>query len=206
MAALKPVTDAGAAPCNFTVELQGPVRAMVAAVKPISALVDEWYNGYTLITQPPKEVVIDAGEVGDAASEAAHGLQCAQSGTGQSRNLQWRDAVDGGYVQYVLKVDGTQRCYLRVLYDGDATSDGEHSRVFDLQALRPDGSYVAFATQSLDVEVPGGFHSVLYPLPLEVTQGHSAVTIRFQSKGFNGLPGAMGPLYDQLSARVMADS
>ena len=163
------------------------------------------YNGYTIVTKPPAEVPVDAVLVGDAASEAAHGLQSDNSLVGTSRQLLYRDAVNSGYISYTLKVHASKRSYLKVLYDGDVSSDEQLSRVFDVQLLRPDGSYRTVATQSLDREVPSGWYAVLYPLPTAMTQGQSTVTVRFQAKGFNGKEGAVGPLYDQVSTLVHAE-
>ena len=205
LAALKPA-GSGAPPCNFTVSLQGPVRQVAVPVKPIYQVVDEWYNGYVIVTRPPAEVVVDAVDVGDSASEAAHGVRSDNSTVGSSRNLTFRDAQYDGFIAYTLKVQPLKQCFLRVLYDGDVTSDDQLSRVFDVQLLRPDGSYRTIATQSLDREAPSDWYSVLYPLPPALTQGSSTVTVRFQAKGFNGKAGAAGPLYDQVSTLVHADS
>ena len=202
--ALKPAGPS-APPCNFTLSLQGPVRPLTATVKPVYQVVDEWYNGYTIITQPPAEVALDAVQVGDAVSEAAHGLQSDNSSVGYSRSLTYRDAQYDGFISYTLKVDSSKQCYLRVLYDGDMTSDANLSRVFDIQILLPDGSYRTFATQSLDTEAPSAWYTVLYPLPAALTYDRSTLTFRFQAKGFNGKAGAVGPVYDQVSTLTLAD-
>ena len=206
VAALKPVTGAGAAPCNFTVTLQGPVRPVPVTVKPVWQLVDEYYNGYTIVTQTPAEVQLDAVQIGDATSEAAHAFASDNSSTGSSRNLTYRDAQNDGFVAYTLRVDAIKQCYLRVLYDGDVTSDDQQARVFDLQILQADGSYRTFATQSLDREAPAAWHPVLYPLPLAQTYGNEKLTFRWQAKGFSGKAGAVGPLYDQVSTLAYADA
>ena len=135
-------------------------------------------------------------------------FRATASTVGSSRHLAYRDAQYDGFIAYSLQVDPTRRCYLRVLYDGDVSSDQQLSSVFDLQLLRPEGSYGTFAThaQSQDRETPNDWYKVLYPLPVTSTQGQSSVTIRFQANGFNGEQGAIGRLYDQFSTFAYAET
>ena len=202
LAALTPVSSPPA--CCFSATLQGPITPRTVIFKPISAVVDEYYNGYTLVTKPPAAVQLDAVDIADAASEAAHGLQSANSATGSYAGVQWRDASDNGFISYTLQVSSSKQTMLACLYDG-SDGDDDRPRLFDLQVLRADGSYLTFATQSLDQEAPAMWYRVSYPIPLELTQGATSLTFRWQAKGFNGKAGSAGGLMDQVQTYYLAD-
>ena len=201
MGSLKAAAD----PCTFTATLQGPLRAQTVTFKPIHLVTDEYYNGYTIVTRPPAITPLDAVTIADPASESAHSLQSLHSSTGTFSSLAWRDAMSNGYVSYTMQVSGTKQTYLRCMYDGDDVGGGGFWRLHDVQLLKADATWATVATQSLDREAPGGWYVVVYPLPMALTAGHSSVTIRFQAKGFNGLPGTMGGLFDQVQTYTLSD-
>ena len=202
LASMKPTLTT---PCTFTTTLQGPGAPRAVVYRPISSIVDEVYNGYTLVTRTPAEVRLDEVDVGDAVSEAAHGLTSDSSTTGVSDNLRWRNATDNGYVAYRLAVHPSKAMYMVLLFDGDEAGDEYSERVFDVQVLRPDGSWQTMATQSLDREVPNGWYRVVYPIPPPLTLAVSSITVRLQGKGFNGKSSVVGPLYDQITTHYRAE-
>jgi hypothetical protein len=110
-------------------------------------------------------------------SETAHKLQSKHSGRGVHRERPWRDAKDGGYFAFQLKVLSEQSQKLLVTYWG---SDGGN-REFDILV---DGRKIA--RQKLTGSNPDDFFDVAYPIPADLLAGKEAVTVRFEP-----LPGKM---------------
>jgi len=188
LAALKPSGQ----PCEFTVHLStGP-----AIFKPLNQMTSEIYNGYTIVTEPPQEQVLDEVVIADDGSEMAHRLESSGSNTGTFRELHWR-AATGGFVSYHLQVDPSRQTYLKCVYWGNDCGHDDYWRIFDILVESPgaDSSRV-IATQSLNHEVPDTFFDVLYPIPIELTLGKSAVKVVFRAKGFFGKQGVMGGLFN----------
>lgn len=109
--------------------------------------------------------------------EAAHELQSVRSGRGLFHERPWRDAHDGGYFAFRMKVLPGQPQELLATYWGD---DGGN-REFDILI---DGRKIA--GQKLAYNKPGEFFDVAYPIPAELLAGKEGVTVRFQA-----LPGKM---------------
>jgi hypothetical protein len=113
--------------------------------------------------------VVDRVMPGNEQSERNHREQGDKSGTdGKS----WRDASDGGWFSWDLKVRGGQPQQLRVKYWGSDTG----ARDFDLVA---DGRRLA--TVKLDNNKPGEFYEESYSVPVELTRGKEQITVRFQA-------------------------
>ena len=191
---------------TFVAQLQGPLRAQAVEFRPLHTVVDEYYNGYTRTTRAPAMRQVDVVSIADAASEAAHGFKAVNSNTGVYSTLAWRDAETDGYMEYKMEVSAIKQTYLRVMYMGDDASNGAWWRIFDLQALKADGTYTAFATQSLDREAPGDWYTVVYPIPMALTRGMSGLTIRLQAKGYNSKPGTAGGVFDQIQTFTLSDA
>ena len=203
LAALKPVTGQ---PCSFTAILQGPLRPQSVVFQPLHSVVDESYNGYTRVSQPPAMVIQDFVSIADAASESAHSFKSLNSTTGSASSLPWRDARDNGFIEYKLQVHSSEQTFLRVMYDGDDAGNADFWRLFDVQALKADASYYSFATQSLDNEAPGEWYTVVYPIPVALTKEQSSLTIRLQAKGYSSKPGFLGGVFDQIQTFVLSEA
>ncbi len=127
---------------------------------------------------------VDEVKIGDPASESQHQMKGSLTRGGPNmkfmdRNV--RDAVNGGCISYVMKVDPGQPMNLYCTYWGSDTG----GRRFDI--LIDDA---VIAKQTLDYNVPGNFFDVEYRIPQKLTQGKTNVTVVFQaypSKTVGGL-------------------
>jgi Family of unknown function (DUF6805)/Domain of unknown function (DUF4190) len=116
---------------------------------------------------------VDEVLIADPASEQAHGLQCQGSGTGNFYGKNWRDAADGGWFSYSLKVDPVRPMSLYCTYWGN---DSDPGRLFDILV-----NDQVIATQKLDFNDPGHFFDVEYEIPKSLTAGQSEITVEFQA-------------------------
>ena len=115
---------------------------------------------------------VDFVVIGDEQSERKHNLQGERTTSGSFGTRRWRHATDGGWFSYDLRVDPNQPMELVVTYWGSDAG----ARVFDILV---DGKVIA--TQRLQLNKPGQFFDVTYPIPIELTKGKEKVTVRFQA-------------------------
>ncbi len=117
---------------------------------------------------------------GDEQNERSHNLQGDKTGTdGRS----WRHAVDGGWFSWDLKVRPDEPEELRVKYWGSDTGGREFDVLADGQKL---------ASVKLDNNKPGEYYETSYSLPLELTQGKTSITVRFQAHPGKSAGGVFG--------------
>ena len=111
---------------------------------------------------------LDEVQFGLADSERAHALTHSEksyAGTYQGRR--WRDARDGGFIAFDLRIDPAQPLELLGTYWG-----GERRRRFDI--LVDD---VVVGTQVLERLSEGEFVEVAYPVPAALTRGKERVRV-----------------------------
>ncbi len=120
---------------------------------------------------------VETVDVGSQRAARSNNLKSENSFTGVLNEKRWRDARDGGWFEFDIKVDPEGPNQLMMTYWG---SDGGN-RVFDILV---DGKVLA--TQRLAAEKQGEFFDVVHDLPLDMTKGKEKVTVRVQAK-----PGAM---------------
>ncbi len=131
---------------------------------------------------------VDRVVIGDEASEREHNLQGERTEAGSFLNRRWRHATNGGWFSYELRVDGEKPAELAVTYWGSDYG----ARLFDVLV---DG--VVIATQKLDMNKPGRFFYVIYPIPKELTKDKNKITVRFQAH-----PGCLaGGIFDLRSLK-----
>jgi hypothetical protein len=128
-----------------------------------------------------EERLIDRVSVGEAESEKAHDLLAEKSESGELRGELWRQAVDGGWFSYDLRVLPDKPMVLLGRYWGS-----DIGRTFDIQV-----EGVKIVTQTVNVNFPGDFFEVEYKIPPELTRGKTKVTVRYQAPP----EGAAGGLY-----------
>lgn len=116
-------------------------------------------------------------DVGSQQAARQNNLKSQNSFTGTLNERRWRDARDGGYFEFDIKVDGNGPNQLMLTYWG---SDGGN-RVFDIVV-----DEMVVASQRLTASKQGEFIDVVYDLPLEATKGKGKVVVRVQAH-----PGAM---------------
>jgi hypothetical protein len=114
---------------------------------------------------------VDEVKIADPTSEFEHDMKTRSSTSGPFMNKRVRDAVNGGFISYVMKVDPAQPMILYCTYWGnDATG-----RRFDVLVNEK-----VVATQTLNFNDPGRFFDVEYSIPQNLTRGQTNVTVVFQ--------------------------
>lgn len=120
--------------------------------------------------------IVDRVIIGNTASERSHNLQGQRTQSGRHEGRTWRDARDGGWFSYTLKVLRDKPMILRCTYWGS-----DVGRTFDVLV---EGQTIA--TVKLDNNVPGKFFEEEYKILPKLTRGKQKVAVRFQ-----GHPGSM---------------
>jgi hypothetical protein len=118
-----------------------------------------------------EERLVDRVHIGDAASEKEHNLKSDKSRSGELRGERWRQAVDGGWFSFDLRVLPDRPMVLVGRYWGSDTG-----RTFDILV---DGTKIA--TQTVNVNFPGDLFDVEYRIPPELTRAKEKVTVRYQA-------------------------
>ena len=166
---------------------------------PIHRVVDEPYGVYWRFGKPGSKAlaefeaaierirsrerrIIDSVAIGDAESEKAHDLKGKNTQSGPHQAGTWRHAGKGGFFSYRLQVDSKADAIVAVTYWGDDTGD----RIFDILV---DGERIA--TQRLNKNKPGRLFVVEYPVPRNLTEGKTAVVIRFEPSGEGTVAGGV---------------
>ncbi len=121
--------------------------------------------------------VMDEFNPGEQQSETDHEFRGERTRTGTHLNRKWRDAYDGGWFEFRMKVDRARPATLVCTYWG---GDGGN-RDF---AIVVDGGKVG--SQKLAKNKPGEFFDATYEIPAKLTDGEDAVVVRVAAK-----PGAM---------------
>ncbi|MGB7296840.1 MAG: beta-L-arabinofuranosidase domain-containing protein [Candidatus Aminicenantales bacterium] len=115
--------------------------------------------------------LVDRVVIGQPDSESTHNLQAEKSSSGEHRGEKWRQAVDGGWFSYDLRVLPGQPLMLLCTYWGS-----DVNRTFDILV---DGTRIA--TQTVNVNFPGDFFDVEYKIQSELVRGKEKVSVRFQA-------------------------
>jgi hypothetical protein len=126
---------------------------------------------------------VDEVKPGDRTSEFEHNLSSRNSGSGTYLDKSLRDAGNGGFFSYVMKVDPAQPMYLYCTYWGNDTAD----RRFDILV-----NDKVIATQTLNYNDPGRFFDVEYAIPQKLTKGQTNVTVFFQGYPYKTAGGIFG--------------
>jgi hypothetical protein len=123
---------------------------------------------------------LDRVIIGDAASEAAHGFESVRSFDGVARYdeeaTHWRDARDGGWFSYDVKVTGDEPVTLRCTYWGQESG----ARTFDVLL---DGKTIA--TTSLGDTGRAEYRNIDLPLKPEWVRGKKSIHLKFQAHAGN---------------------
>lgn len=126
---------------------------------------------------------IDLFQPGEMQPERDHNFDGERTRTGANAGRKWRDAHDGGWFAFNMKVDPKVKNQLIVTYFG---GDG-WGRVFDI--LVDD---TKIATVALKAEKPDEFVDVAYDLPTELIAGKQQVRVKFQAQEKNVAGGCFG--------------
>ena len=115
---------------------------------------------------------VDFVQPGEMQPERDHRFAGEQTYAGTHRGRGWRDARNGGWFSFELKVVADESLDLVCTYWGDDAGDRQFDVLVDGQKL---------ATQVLNRNAPGRFFEVAYPLPDEMLRGKETITVRFQA-------------------------
>ena len=115
---------------------------------------------------------VDRVSMSGGEGEFPHGFRGEKTETGMFNDRRWRHATDGGWFSYTLKVLPDQPQELLVTYWGSDAGGRQFDILIEGQKL---------ATQKLENNWPGQFHDQVYPLPKELTEGKTSVTVKFQA-------------------------
>ncbi len=126
---------------------------------------------------------LDFLQPGEMQPERDHAFEGVNSRNGTHLDRKWRDAADGGWFAFTMKVSPDKPVELVVTYWGSDVGP----RTFDILV---DGMVIA--TQQLDNPSPGSFWDVAYPVPPELTQGKETARVTFQAHAGNMAGGIFG--------------
>jgi DUF1680 family protein len=115
--------------------------------------------------------LVDRVMIGETESERGHNLQADRSSSGELRGENWRQAVNGGWFRYDVRVIPGQSMVLLCTYWGS-----DVGRTFDIFV---EGTKIA--TQTVNVNFPGDFFDVEYEIPSELTRDKEKISVKFQA-------------------------
>lgn len=136
-----------------------------------------------------ERVTLDSLPVGNDQYESQHNIQGVSTTSGSFGGYIYRDAGQGGWFSYDLKVDPAINNYLMVKY-----YSGDVGRTFNIYA---DETLLAEVT--LENPDPNNFYDKLYAFPKELVEGKTQVTIKFETRGASNA----GGIFDIL--RIVTD-
>ena len=137
---------------------------------------DQWRGKeqeYAAAIQRHKEIearTIDSIKPGEEQNERDHNLKGEKMSNGDFGDHHYRDAQEGGWFSWDLKVLPGQPQDLVVTYWGE-----DRGRHFDILV---DGQKIA--TQQLNATHRGAYFDQVYPLTPELTQGKEKITFKIQ--------------------------
>jgi DUF1680 family protein len=115
---------------------------------------------------------VDFFQPGEMQPERDHDFTGEKARSGDAGGHKWRDAIDGGWLSWDMKVLPGQAQLLVLTYWGGDSG----GREFDILV---DGKKIA--TQTLNNNQPGRFFDVKYPLPSAVLENRETITLRVQA-------------------------
>lgn len=116
--------------------------------------------------------LVDEIFIGDEASESEHKLKGDRTRTGRANDHSWRDAHDGGWISYEMKVHPEKPVQLVCTYWGG--DDGD--RVFDILVDKD-----PVETVTLRGDRPGEFFEKSYRIPDGLTLRRETVVVKFRA-------------------------
>ncbi len=126
---------------------------------------------------------VDTFQPGEMQPERDHGFAGEKSRAGDLGGKKWRDAADGGWFSFTMKVRPDGPNDLSLTYWGSDAGD----RTFEILV---DGKSIA--TETLVNKKPGEFLDEVYAIPEELTKGKQQVTVRLQARGGSTAGGIFG--------------
>ncbi|MDX8047421.1 glycoside hydrolase family 127 protein [Gracilibacillus sp. S3-1-1] len=130
-----------------------------------------------------QKIIVDEVTPHEQQPEVDHQFRSKNSYSGYSNDVHsgWRDARDGGYFSYQLKVDPTKEMYVAITFnksDFILEVDGKKmKREFEIKI----DDYV-LAKEHFNKPNIGELYTKTYPVPASVIEGKEYITITFQAE------------------------
>ncbi|UOQ47067.1 glycoside hydrolase family 127 protein [Gracilibacillus caseinilyticus] len=130
-----------------------------------------------------QQIIVDEVTPHEQQPEIEHHMQAVRSSSGYNNDVHsgWRDARDGGYFSYQLKVEQDREMYLYVTYNrGDFTMEENgrsYQRHFDILL---EGEVIA--TEHFTKPNIGALYGKRYPIPSRLLADKDYVTVTFSAK------------------------
>ena len=116
---------------------------------------------------------VDSVQPGEQQSEVDHGFKGEKTNPGYNDDRHWRNARDGGWFSYDLKVDAAGPLKLICTYSGSDAGRREFEIIVNGRIV---------ATEKLAGKEPGKLIESAYALPDDLVATNKTVTVKFQSK------------------------
>ena len=126
---------------------------------------------------------VDFFQPGEMQPERDHHVLGDKSAPGEYLGRKFRHAWDGGWFSFQMKADAAAKNQLLCTWWGDETGP----RQFDILV-----DEVKIASQRLARDQPGQFWDATYPMPNDLTQGKTNVTVKLQAQPGNYAGGLFG--------------
>jgi uncharacterized protein len=126
---------------------------------------------------------VDSIDIGQMQPERDHNLDSDKSNVGEFAGHHWRDARDGGWFAFDMKVLPDTSLELVCTYWGGDSG----GREFDILI-----NDVKIATQRLDNDKPGKLWDAIYAIPKELTQGKDKVRVKLAAHPGKSAGGLFG--------------
>jgi uncharacterized protein len=129
-----------------------------------------------------KTITIDTVQPNEQQPEVDHAIKMEQSNSDYFNIVRtgWRDARNGGFFSYEMKVEPEKEMYLVVTYFG-----GDRELWLDGKALHRDFDILVdetnIAHQVLEGKNPDTLMDIVYPIPYELTKGKEKIEVKFVS-------------------------
>lgn len=188
---------------DLTFSIDGVARPRAVTLRPFNEIYYNYYNVYwdvltdrqyaerkaALKAEAERRALIDSRTVdeyrpGEQQSEVDHQQRGENTSTGSVQGSKYRDARDGGWFSFRIKVSPDRPNEMLCTYWG-----GERGgdRNFDILV---DGKVIA--AQTLNQDKPGDFFEKTHSIPAELTRGKETVEVRFQARPGNYAGGLHG--------------
>ena len=115
--------------------------------------------------------IVDKVIIGNEVSEKKHQLKGENTHSGGGADS-WRDASNGGWFSYVVKVDGTSPMELVLTYNSTDGGNREFDILVDNRKI---------ADQKLRAETYSALIEKVYPIPSNLTRGKKKVVVKLKA-------------------------
>ena len=171
---------------------------------PLSLIKEERYHGYTKITKPCPEILVDEVIFTDGASLQSHNFSGERYRIRDNKNHTVVESELNGTLLFEMNGLPEKELYMKLAYSGDEDLyiDPKGGQpvipLFDLQIMGDDGEWKTFCTQNLCGDFPGELFYEIYPIPTKWTRGQR-LYFRIKAKYFHSVIGKIGALFDKIS-------